>query len=211
MTPDALAWLDEKAAEFKEKLKKLEKKRNKALKQHITNMIQESASDIANIITKGGDTKGRGCNKLIGEFSKAFSSLPEEKQKEIDALLQGVPTKLVAFDAEKKLKREERAKSKAQRSRSKSRSQSRTKSPEERLLKRKHFGKRKSSKEKVEKTENAPKIEEPKKYRPFVVKKAKYLKEMFQDADYEALLEFVEVNHSMKVDELVECYLASKK
>jgi hypothetical protein len=208
MTPDALTWLDEKATEYQEKLKKLEKKRNKALKQHITNMIQESASDIANLITKGGE-KQRGCKKLIDEFSKAFSSLPEEKQKEIDALLQGTPMKLVAFDAEKKQKREERAKSRKMRSKSRSKSQS--KSPEERFLKRKHFGKRKSaSKEKADKCD-APKIEESKKYRPFVVKKAKYLKEMFQEADYEALLEFVEVNHSMKVDELVECYLASKK
>jgi hypothetical protein len=48
------------------------------------------------------------------------------------------------------------------------------------------------------------------KYLPFVEQKAQALKEIFQDANLQALKEFVNANSSLSVDELAESYLAAR-
>lgn len=202
MSPELISALDSKVIEFKEKLAKREKKRNEKLKEKIASVIQDQAVDIAEMITNTDDKK-KSSNNLLIAFSRAFSALPEEKQTEIDIMLKGVPRRIVETNEYKRVKALQKA------NRSESKNKSRSKSPKKDKKKW-----RKESKERKFERALTPKVEAPKsedvKYLPFVEQKAQALKEIFQDANLQALKEFVNANSSLSVDELAESYLAAR-
>jgi len=193
MTPEGIDWLQAKSEKFKKKQDKLDRKSLQA-------MITESAGDIARVLTKGPESK---C-KMITEFAKVFAMLPEEKQKEIDALLQGVPTRIMQGEAERKKRKEEGRKYRLQSS--SSRSKSPRKNSEEKIRRKKLFERKKDSSVMID----ATKKDDVKTFRNHLLKKADAFKEMFPEIELEEFVQFVKVNRALSVDELAERFLAGR-
>jgi hypothetical protein len=195
MSPENLAWVDEKSAKLQDKLKRVQQKRDKNMKEKLTSFLKESAGEIAGLLT-GGEKQVKPA-KLVNEFSEVFGSLSEDQQKEINAILKGVPQKIMDLTAEKRKAKEEK-KMKKEKSRSKSPKKCEEK-PKCRGFHRKQLG------EKIEK------VEAPKEYEKGVSRKADCLKEIFPEADLSKLLEFVAANNKLSTEDLIESYLANKK
>jgi hypothetical protein len=203
MPLEELDWVDEKIAKFQEKLKKIQSKRNKNLKEKITTFLQDSASQIAGFIVQGEKLEKPG--KVLREFADVFESLTEEQRKEINTVMKGVPQKIADMETERKKHKQEKRLARAQNSKSRSKSRPQ-KSDEEKPKRKGFFGRKRESTDKIEK----PLAEEPK-YQKGVSRKADSLKEIFPEADIEKLLEFVAANNKLSTEELVESYLANKK
>jgi hypothetical protein len=201
MDPENLAWVEEKKKKLQEKLQKVEKKREKGLKEKIASFLKDSAHEIAGMIA--GEEKQAKPAKLMKEFSDVFAGLSQEKQKEINDVMKGIPQKIVELISEKKKLKEARKLSKEKRSLSKEKKpKKRSKSPQKKEDMPKRCGFFRKQKAELE--------AEAKGYLNEVSKKYDNLKEVFPEADEESLLEFVDSNRALSTEELIESYLAGK-
>jgi hypothetical protein len=198
MKPEDQQWIDEKVKKFQDKQKKIEGKCKNGWKAKISGFLKESADQIAGFIT--GVDKLEKPRHLVQEFAEIFMTLDDQKRNEFNLLMKGVPQKMLDLENERKKIKEERKKIAKEHKRSRSRSAKK----EEKALEKK------ASKEKIPKAEKAEKIKPVKQYEKGVTRKADCLKEVFPDADYEKLLEFVAANEKLQMEDLIESYLAAK-